>query len=61
MIGDEIEVTVLAVQGEKVRVGIEAPRDVPVLRAEIHREIQSERPRREQGDASAEAHETDQA
>ena len=40
MIGDEIEVSVLSVLGEKVRVGIQAPRDVPVYRKEVYLEIQ---------------------
>ena len=35
MIGDEIEITVLAVSGEKVRIGIEAPRDISVFRQEV--------------------------
>jgi carbon storage regulator len=43
MIGDEIEVTVLAVQGEKVRLGIQAPSDVPVFRTEIYLEIKQGR------------------
>ena len=40
MIGDEIEVSVLSVLGEKVRVGIQAPRDIPVYRKEVYLEIQ---------------------
>ena len=40
MIGDDIEVSVLAIMGEKVRIGIEAPRSVPVFRKEIYVEIQ---------------------
>jgi carbon storage regulator len=40
MIGDDIEITVLAVMGEKVRIGIEAPRSVPVFRREVYVEIQ---------------------
>lgn len=40
MIGDEIEVSVLAVTGEKVRLGIEAPRAVPVYRKEVYVEMQ---------------------
>ncbi len=43
MIGDEIEVSVLAIMGEKVRIGIQAPRDVPVFRNEVYLEIQQER------------------
>jgi carbon storage regulator len=43
MIGDEIEVSVLAVMGEKVRIGIQAPRDIPVFRKEVYLEIQEER------------------
>ena len=39
MIGDDIELTVLSVQGEKVRLGIQAPSDVPVFRNEIYGEI----------------------
>jgi carbon storage regulator len=43
MIGDEIEVSVLAIMGEKVRIGIEAPRAVPVFRKEVYVEIQEDR------------------
>ena len=43
VIGDDIEVTVLSVAGEKVRLGIQAPRDVPVFRKEIYLEIQQQR------------------
>ncbi len=43
MIGDEIEISVLAVMGEKVRIGIEAPRSVPVFRREVYVEIQEDR------------------
>ena len=39
MIGDDIEVSVLAIMGEKVRIGIEAPRAVPVFRKEVYIEI----------------------
>jgi carbon storage regulator len=43
MIGDDIEVTVLAIMGEKVRIGIQAPRDIPVFRKEVYLEIEQER------------------
>ena len=42
MIGDEIEISVLAIMGEKVRIGISAPREVPVFRREVYDEIQAE-------------------
>ena len=42
MIGDDIEISVLAVMGEKVRIGIEAPRSVPVFRREVYVEIHDE-------------------
>ena len=45
MIGDDIEVSVLSVMGEKVRIGIQAPRDIPVFRKEVYLEIQEERSR----------------
>jgi len=45
MIGDDIEVTVLAIMGEKVRIGIQAPRDIPVFRKEVYLEIQHEQGR----------------
>jgi carbon storage regulator len=43
MIGDDIEVSVLSVIGEKVRIGIQAPGDIPVFRTEIYLEMQSQK------------------
>jgi carbon storage regulator len=40
MIGDDIEVSVLSIMGEKVRIGIQAPREIPVFRREVYLEIQ---------------------
>ena len=51
MIGDDIEVSVLAIMGEKVRIGIDAPRSVPVFRKEVYLEIQESR---EGGDSDEE-------
>jgi carbon storage regulator len=42
MIGDDIEVSVLSVMGEKVRIGIQAPQSIPVFRKEIYLEIHRE-------------------
>ena len=36
MIGDSIEITIVDVRGEKVRVGIRAPQSVPVHRKEVY-------------------------
>jgi carbon storage regulator len=50
MIGDDIEVSVLSVVGDKVRIGIHAPQDIPVFRTEIYVEIQ-----REEGEGTRDA------
>lgn len=42
VIGHDIEVTVLEVRGEQVRLGIRAPRDVAVHRKEVYLAIQAE-------------------
>jgi carbon storage regulator len=42
MIGDEIELMVLSVSGDKVRIGITAPREVPVFRKEVYLSIKDE-------------------
>ncbi len=42
MIGDDVEVSVLSVMGEKVRIGIQAPQEIPVFRKEIYLEIHRE-------------------
>jgi carbon storage regulator len=44
MIGDDIEVMVLATDGTRVRLGIRAPSDVSIHRMEIYIEIQAPRP-----------------
>lgn len=40
MIGDQVEISILAVSGDKIRLGINAPRDVPVFRREVYESIQ---------------------
>ena len=44
VINDNIVVTIVDVRGDKVRLGIQAPRDVPVHRSEVHAAIHGEEP-----------------
>ena len=43
MIGDEVEITIVDVRGDKVRLGIDAPRSIAVHRKEIYEAIQREK------------------
>jgi carbon storage regulator len=42
MIGDDIELTVVDIRGDKVRIGIKAPSSVPVHRKEVYEAIRKE-------------------
>lgn len=44
MVGDEITVTVLGVKGGQIRLGINAPKNVPVHREEVYERIRSQWP-----------------
>lgn len=41
VINDNIEVTVLEIKGDQIKIGIEAPKSVPVYRKEIYEQIQA--------------------
>jgi carbon storage regulator len=42
MIGDDVTITVVDIRGDKVRLGIEAPKDIPVHRQEVYEAIKRE-------------------
>jgi carbon storage regulator len=43
MIGDDVEITIVDVRGDKVRLGITAPKEIPVHRMEVYEAIQREK------------------
>jgi len=43
IIGDNIVVTIVDIRGDKVRLGIDAPKDIPVHRQEVYKAIQQEK------------------
>ena len=49
MVGDEVEITIVDVRGDKVRLGITAPRSIAVHRKEVYNAIQREKEEAEAG------------
>ncbi len=50
MIGDDVQITIVDVRGDKVRLGIEAPKSIPVHRKEVYEAIQREKKAAENGE-----------
>lgn len=46
MIGDDVVITIIDIRGDKVRIGIEAPTDIPVHRQEVYEAIKREQDKR---------------
>jgi len=42
MVGDEVTITVLGINGNQIRIGIDAPREITVHRKEVYERIQAE-------------------
>ncbi|WP_437186348.1 carbon storage regulator CsrA [Planctomicrobium sp. SH668] len=55
MIGDNIVITIVDIRGDKVRLGIQAPTEIPVHRQEVYEAIQRERAPVKPGDQPASA------
>ena len=47
IIGDNVEVTIVDIRGDKVRLGITAPKSIPVHRREVYEAIQREKAEKE--------------
>ena len=55
MIGDDVEITIVDVRGDKVRLGITAPKEIPVHRMEVYEAI-----KREKSEKQAQEHENNE-
>ncbi len=42
VINNNIEVSILEVRGDQIKIGISAPKDVPIYRKEVYKQIQEE-------------------
>ena len=58
MVGDEVEITIVDVRGDKVRLGITAPRSIAVHRKEVYNAIQREKAAEKEAEKEAEGHKT---
>lgn len=54
MIGNDIEITLLEIKGDQVKIGINAPKSVPIYRKEIYMQIQDENKKASEGEIDVE-------
>ena len=55
MIGNDIEITLLEIKGDQEKIGINAPKSVPIYRKEIYVQIQDENKKASEGEIDVEA------
>lgn len=55
MIGNDIEITLLEIKGDQVKIGINAPKSVPIYRKEIYVQIQDENKKASEGEVDLDA------
>ena len=53
VIGNNIEITLLEIKGDQIKVGINAPKSVPIYRKEIYEQIQEENKKAAQAESNA--------
>lgn len=58
MIGDDISIVIVDIQGDKVRLGVEAPHEIPVHRLEVFEAINHERERKREMEKDGKAADT---
>ena len=61
MIGDDVEIIIVDVRGDKVRLGITAPKCIPVHRREIYDAIQREKNEKKESEQQAKAEKEDES
>jgi len=61
MIGDDVEIIIVDVRGDKVRLGITAPKSIPVHRREIYDAIQREKNEKKESEQQARAEKEDES
>lgn len=61
MIADDVEISVLSIVGDKVRIGIDAPKNIPIFRKEVYLQIQRERAEGDEDGPATSPEEVDQA
>lgn len=54
LIGSDIEITLLEIKGDQVKIGINAPKSVPIYRKEIYMQIQDENKKASEGEIDVE-------